>query len=346
MNDIHWDRFPLIAQSLSARAWLTIQANLRLASNTVDAYGRSLEDFFAFSAAHSVSPSTATREHMALYVHDLSVRPVKRKTKSVVPDPVAYLSNATMQLRLTAIRLYYDYLIEEGIRTNNPVGRGRYTPRNAFACERGLIPRYRKLPWIPDDEQWRRILEEMRVEPVRNRFMLALAYDAALRRQELCGLEVGDIDPARRLIRIRPETTKNRRERVVPYSEATGVLFSCYLQVRREFSRERGPLFLSQSRRNKAQPISIWTWSKIIEEVAQRTGALQFTTHTPRHLCLTDLARIGWDIHEIARFAGHQSTETTLLYIHLSGRDLAEKLARSTASLHSWRLNLMKEVLV
>jgi integrase/recombinase XerD len=31
-----------------------------------------------------------------------------------------------MQLRLVAVRLFYDHLVEEGLRETNPVGRGRY----------------------------------------------------------------------------------------------------------------------------------------------------------------------------------------------------------------------------
>jgi hypothetical protein len=87
-----------------------------------------------------------------------------------------FLLNATMQLRLTAVRLFYDYLIEEGLRSENPVGRGRYTPGKYFGItrERGLLPRYRRLPWVPTDEQWLAILQAARKEQARNRFMLAL----------------------------------------------------------------------------------------------------------------------------------------------------------------------------
>lgn len=130
--------------------------------------------------------------------------------------------------------------------------------------------------------------------------MLALAYDAALRREELCLLEVSDIDPSRRLLRIRAETTKNRRQRSVPYSVTTALLLVEYLKIRQKICRERGPLFRSESRRNQAQPISIWSWSKIIKGIANRAGVPQFTTHTLRHLCLTDLAHANWDIYEIA----------------------------------------------
>ena len=45
--------------------------------------------------------------------------------------------------------------------------------------------------------------------------MLALAYDAGLRREELCLLGTDDLDPAYRTITVRAETTKSRRSRVV-----------------------------------------------------------------------------------------------------------------------------------
>jgi integrase len=92
-------------------------------------------------------------------------------------------------------------------------------------------------------------------------------------------------------------------------------------------------------------PVSIWTWSKVVNGMAQRSGVSRFTTHTPRHLCLTDLARANWDIKEIALFAGHRSFESTLRYIHLSGRELAEKLERGMAEMHAWRVRALAEAL-
>lgn len=328
-----------------ARSWLQIQGNLGLASNTVEAYGRALNDYLSFCQQSRITAELATKESLSRYVHDLTSRPNPRGANIRVLDSGCGLANATLQQRLVALRLWYDYLIEEGIRLDNPVGRGRYTAGKGFggSREKGLIPRYRKLPWLPTEEQWMAVLDAAREEPLRNRVMLAFAYDAALRREELCALDVADIDPAHRLLRIRAETTKNMMERVVPYSAVTGALFATYLQERRLFSRARGPLFLSESWRNLASPITIWTWSKVVKRMAERAGVDQFTTHTPRHMCLTDLARNGWDIHEIATFAGHRSTETTLLYIHLSGRDLAAKVERGMAAIHEWRVALMGE---
>jgi integrase len=257
-------------------------------------------------------------------------------------DSGAGLANATIQQRLVSVRLFYDFLMEEGLRESNPVGRGRYTPgRRQSGQQRGLVPRLTKLPWIPSEQQWLDILQVARDEPIRNRVMLALAYDAALRREELCSLRTDDLDPAHRTLRVRAETTKNRLERVVPYSASTGVLLSGYLAHRSALSRARGPLFLSESRRNHAQPLSLWTWSKVVRRIALEASVPRFSTHTTRHLCLIDLARMGWELHTIATFAGHRNTDSTLQYIHLSGRDLAEKLSRGMEHIHAWRINML-----
>ena len=63
----------------------------------------------------------------------------------------------------------------------------------------------------------------------------------------------------------------------------------------------------------------------------------------PGHLCLTDLARMGWDLHAIATFAGHRSVDSTLRYIHLSGRELAEKLNQGMAQIHAWRVDMLTQ---
>lgn len=140
------------------------------------------------------------------------------------------------------------------------------------------------------------------------------------------------------LLTVRAENTKNRRSRVVPYSPTTDRLYQAYLIRRRTISRAKGNLFLSESRRNYGDPITRATWSKVIQRVSTQAEVDRFSTHTLRHLRLTDLARDGWDLHEIATFAGHRSLETTLQYIHLSGRDLAEKVRAGMETVHAWRL--------
>jgi site-specific recombinase XerD len=332
-----WERYPRVRDVRTAREWLSFCAKRGLAANTIDAYGRALNDFLGFGG--ETAPEQATRHDVAAYLAALRARPSVRRRNVVKIDSGSTLSNATLHQKLTAIRLYFDYLIEEGLRTNNPVGRGRYTPGRSFARshERGLIPRFHKLPWIPTEEQWKAVVEVVKGQPLRTRVMFALGYDAALRREELCRIGISDIDPSHRLLRIPAENTKNRRSRSVPFSKPTAELYAAYIRTRRQLSRSPGALFLSESRRNLGSPLSIWTWSKAISCIAAKSEVPELTTHTLRHLRLTDLARAGWDVHEIAALAGHRNVQTTMLYIHLSGRELATKLDVAMAHIHAWR---------
>jgi len=318
-----------------ALRWLTIQYQLKRADNTVKAYGWGIKYFIAFCRDRQLNYLQICREHIAAYIQHMFTQQVQRARQQ------QGLSNATMQQRLTAVHLFYDFLAQEQILLDNPVIRGTYRAgqryRQSQDSRRGLLPRYKKLPWIPTEEQWHCILTAAMDEPLRNRLMLALAYDGALRREEVCSLAITDIDPAYRLITLRAETTKSQTSRVVYYSQATGQLYAAYLRQRMQLSRARGPLLLSASPRNRGEPISIWSWSKTVQALAKRAGVEQFTTHTLRHLRLTDLARSGMELNLIASYAGHKSLETTMMYIHLSGREIIKKFTSGMNSIHQQR---------
>jgi len=344
MGEVDWFRYPLVRDSDCGRRWLQIQSDLGLAKNTVEAYGRGLDEYLRFLRDLEVGPTECNREIIASFIRFLTAKPGATRGKVISIRAKAVLSNATLQQRLTAVRLFYDFLVEEQLCEKNPVGRGRYTPGKAFGSmsQRGLVRRYDTLPWIPTEDEWRSILAVVQTKPTRVRLMFALGYDAALRREELCSIETADIDPAHRTLRIRAEVTKNRLERVVPYSIHTNFLYQQYLGERRHLGTGRGLLFLSSSRRNRGKPLSFWMWSKTVRGLAIESGVSRLTTHTLRHLRLTDLARAGWDVHEIATFAGHRSIQTTLGYIHLSGHELAEKLERTLAEVDVQRLRVLR----
>ncbi|SAL87772.1 site-specific tyrosine recombinase XerD [Caballeronia choica] len=338
-----WERYPLIASNSYARRWIQSCVMLGLARNTVAAYMNAVEGFLRFAQDRSLDLRSVSRETIAQYVGELRTQPRRANANVIRIDSGGFLSNATLQQRLTAVRLLFEFLVDEGLIRTNPVSRGRYTASSHFgACgERSLIQKFHKLPWIPTEAQWMALLDVVRDEPKRNRCMLAFAYDAALRREELCQLRGSDLDPAHRLLRIRAETTKGRRERVVPYSDTSGELLRDYLRHRHVLAGDRHALFLSESPRNHGAPITLWTWSKVVRSIALRADVPAFSTHTLRHLCLTDLARSGWQLHEIARFAGHQNLETTRQYVHLSGHDLAERFAKTMRQIHAWRVDAL-----
>ena len=325
-----WSCYPLVAAEPQGRSWLTLLGNLGRSPATVDAYGRGLNQYLRFCTEDGIDAVGATLEHISLFVRHLSGVPGDGTASRV--------SNATLQQRITAVRLWYDHLVYQGLRESNPVPRGQYARLGRErpdhpGLQRGLVRRLSRLPAIPSDPDWQRVLVEVARESLRNRLMFALAYYGALRREELVSLRVTDLDFAHRLITIRPETSKGGRSRVVCYAAAAGPVLAGYLTQRWAQDRRPGAMFLSESDRNPRQPLTKWTWSKVVERLAGQAGVEGFSTHTLRHLRLTHLARSGWRLHEIATYAGHRNIQTSAQYIHLSGGDLLAKMAASVAHL-------------
>ena len=319
MTEIQWTLYPYVAELENAKAWLAIQKKLLRAPKTIDAYARGLNDFLSVCPRFAVRVESATKGDIASYVEEMACRPRPQAQGSYRRYGTIGLANKTMQQRLTAVRLFYDYLMETGIRDSNPVGRGRYTPGTGFngLRERGLIHRFEKQPWIPGDREWEGFLNVLlREEFLRNQVMAFVSYDGALRRSELVSLELSDVDFSHQKITIRSETTKNGVGRIVFYSDATSDLLCQYVQRRQGILKTHlktrpHALFVSESRRNRGEALTCEMWNKSVQKVAHRAGLPMFTTHTFRHLRLTDLARCKLELHEIAMYAGHRSLKST-----------------------------------
>ena len=311
----------------SVDEWLYLLSCLGRAPATVSAYRRCLTHYLAYCRASRVAPEGATLENVSLYV------------RTLLPGSATSIANSSLHQRLTAVRLWYDHLVYQGVCEKNPVLRGRHSlsilpvAHDGFA--RGLVQRLVKLPHVPNDEEWYALLRVASTSSVRNRLMLALAYYGALRRSELLSLRISDLDLAHRLISLRAEATKGKRARVVGYSATISSVLASHLTSMRCLDRRPGQLFRSESDRNIGAPLSIWSWSKTVRSWSIEARVPDFSTHSLRHLRLTHLARSGWKLHELTAYAGHRDPKTTMIYLHLSGGDLAARMAGAIAHIDS-----------
>lgn len=312
----------------------------------MEAYGRGLEDLLRFFQAQRppIDPVQATRVDLGKYVNDLASRPGRRGSNVIQMDSGAGLAHQTMHLRVTAARLYYDHLMDVGVRTNNPVGRGKYTPKRNEATRvrvstgtRPLLKRRpARLPWIPNDDEFIRLLRSLSEETPRNQALLMLMYDGAMRREEVVGVELEDFDWSSRELTLRPEICKNEGGRLVLFTKPTALRLKQHLEQRRKTAPDSRLLFVSESNRNRKAGLSPDMVNKIVKQVADRVGLPRLHPHTFRHLRLTHMARCGVAEQVIAQYAGHRSIETTRIYIHLSGREISAAVAQKMDDFHRW----------
>lgn len=293
MHDIDWKWCPHVAAHEITRNFLISQARLQKARQSLEAYGRDLDDLLeTFANLPFVDIIEADCGLLELYIDGLYNRPPKHGASSqpqITRITNTRLSLATIRRRVGTARRFYQWLIDRRLRADliNPV------PKGAKGVRRGPVPTSRQDPWVPDDDTWERILRYfLEHESLRNQLLLLVCYDGALRRQECLLLRVEDIDHKSLTIKVRAETTKNGKERQVVLSPITYQKLHQYLtRERRRLVEDYGAeangfIFLSESHRNPGQPISVWTFQDVMKKVRKVVGAPALTPHKLRHLML------------------------------------------------------------
>jgi integrase/recombinase XerD len=159
----------------------------------------------------------------------------------------------------------------------------------------------------------------------RNRVILEILYDTAIRRAELSNITLTDLDLDAGYIHIRG---KGDKDRVVPLSNRVCELARNYiLSVRPSFINEDDPGYLILNRwGSKMDPNSVWAAVKRCARLANIKKNV--TTHTMRHTCATHMLRNGAPVRHLQEMLGHESLESTQIYTHVTINDLKEIHAR------------------
>ena len=346
-DGIRWDLYPHVAAIPHARAFIRRLCQLCRRPKTVDAYARNLDRFLASFAGVAMERWVEADEgDLLTYLDDLRhgrTPGAPSRGQRGQPENVRQLSGgraaeATIAQHVVALRQFYDYLIRAHIRRDSvtPLPRGS-NGREGDAPRGGPVRVRTRLPWIAPPAVWERIvLHIVTRETARNRALLLVAYDGALRREELVRLRAADYDRHRAVLRVRAETSKSGRERWVPLSPVGQRALDHYLDRHRRALvaayalDERGPLFLSESTRNPARPLAPGAVNDVVETLRAALGLPQLRPHTFRHQRLSALKAAGVPLEDIALFAGHISTETTRLYLHLTPAELGAKVRAAT----------------
>ena len=341
-QEIRWEYYPRTAACPATRSFVERLVLKGKRPKTVDAYARAIEDLLTYFAHGDASRILEADEaDLDRYIAHLKQRGPKKRGQGGINDEsnIRYLtgrklSDNTIVQRIVVCRLFYDFLIRQHLRSDpiNPIERGS-SGRDGQRPARGPFKKRETMPWLPSDEVWEQFLiHVLQNENAQTQAMILLAYDGALRREELISLRVDDIDWARGIITIRSETTKSGRTRYVPVSAGVLHLVRRYIEGDRRAliaaydDDDAGQIFLSESTRNPGCPLAVGAFDEIMQRVREKVGLRAMTPHTLRHQRCTMLKRAGVDLDDIALVAGHKSTKTTRLYIHLAPTDLSKRI--------------------
>jgi len=337
VDEVRWQFYPRAAAHAEGRRFIESLVKRGKSPKTIDAYARCIDDLIGTLGAGRVIDADA--DDFDTYLAHLRAREPARGRKVLHLNGTG-LSDNTIHQRVVVARLFFDFCIHRRLRQDpfNPVPLGRWA--TSFAAVRGPVPKRLRLPWIPDDPTWRALIADLFAhDTLRDQTLVVLGYDAALRRAELVGLRLDDVDWSIGTVRVRVEHAKGGRERVVPISSPTLQLLGHYVHTIRArllegFGGEvAGPIFLSESQRNPGAALAPGALNDIIGRLRTRLGLSLLHPHTLRHLRCTVLRRGGMALDDIALFAGHAKLESTRIYVHLAPLDIARQVRDATAVL-------------
>ncbi|MFP5289861.1 MAG: tyrosine recombinase XerC [Actinomycetes bacterium] len=156
---------------------------------------------------------------------------------------------------------------------------------------------------------------------LRDRAIVELLYASALRVSELVGLDLADVDDARRTVRV---MGKGAKERVVPFGIPAQRALDAYRDRGRPAiaaQRSGAALFLGP---RGARESTRGVYALVAALLSDLPGSGPAGPHALRHTAATHLLDGGADLRAVQEILGHASLGTTQIYTHVSAERLAE----------------------
>ncbi|HUC85528.1 MAG TPA: tyrosine recombinase XerC [Candidatus Acidoferrales bacterium] len=242
------------------------------------------------------------------------------------------LGRAAIQLRFSALRTFYKFLIRHGTVEASPI-------KNLS------LPKLEKrLPKFLTIQQMKDLLaapvklletQKQRKGPgrpisaqacLRDVAVLETIYSCGLRISELCGLRAEDIDWSEQLVRVRG---KGKKERLVPIGElALRAIQNYWDALKQPPSGASAVFFTETKKRSPLKPLQLSRRLKQYLVIAGLDPAL--TPHKLRHSYATHLLDAGADLRSVQELLGHAHLITTQVYTHVT----TERLKKAYDAAH------------
>jgi len=242
------------------------------------------------------------------------------------------LGQAAIQLRFSALRTFYRFLIRKGVVEVSPI-------RNiALPKTPKRLPKYLTVqqmadllcaPLAPLDKPKE---QKAKGRPVsiatchRDVAILETIYSCGLRISELCGLRVDDIDFAEAVVRVRG---KGKKERMVPIGEPALEAIRRYWGLLKHPPEGADPVF--QAGGDRMRSVAPRTLQVRLKQHLAAAGLdPAMTPHKLRHSYATHLLDAGADLRSVQELLGHAHLITTQVYTHVS----TDRLKRAYDAAH------------
>ena len=318
------DEFSSLIQEYASYK-LTLQG---CSPKTVQEYLLDLRTFFRFLLARERDIDPASEEFNQIDVSSIGLERLKKIHTEDIYDFLFYANQqrgnqwAARSRKLSSLRSLYKYL----------VSKRHYLDYNPTADLDSPKPK-KALPKFLTLEESEALLDAVENDTespfrVRDYAIVTLFLNCGMRVSELVGINLSDLDPQLRSLRV---TGKGNKERIIYLNEACKQSLGAYLDIRKSAQyanvSDKG-LFLSRLE----QRISVKTVQWMIYKYLELAGleAKHYSVHKLRHTAATLMYQSGnVDVRVLKEILGHEQLNTTQIYTHVSNQNIQDAMAQN-----------------
>ncbi len=229
---------------------------------------------------------------------------------------------STIYAHLSAIRRFYDALMEKGIIESNPAARVK--------APRELIDPADRISYLDEVELrylFKAIPDDGSLLAIRDRLIIAIMSLEGARTVELNQANVENIVNGKDGVGIKVHA--KRHARVIPLRSDIADLLKEYLSLREEYEPlyPTNPLFVGLSRNKPFKRLTRRAYRWIVDKYLKIAGlkhvdGMRISAHSLRHTAGTLGYQATHDIRQVQDLLGHVSPATTAIYVHAQNRFL------------------------
>jgi integrase/recombinase XerC len=241
------------------------------------------------------------------------------------------LSRAATQLRFSALRTFYKFLIRHGAAESSPIKNlslpklEKRLPKflTKQQMEALLVAPFELLKIQKTKKAGRPISQ---IAALRDVAVLETIYSCGLRVSELCGLRVDDVDWSEQIVRVRG---KGKKERLVPIGRPALMAIQDYWNTFKQPPGGASPVFSAETK--KRAPLGSCSIARRLKQFLVIAGLDPgLTPHKLRHSYATHLLDAGADLRSVQELLGHAHLVTTQVYTHVT----TERLKKAYDAAH------------
>lgn len=267
-----------------------LKVELNYSELTIKSYQLDLTDFFEYIESKKINYLTITNHDVRGYLKYLDS---------------CNLKNSTISRRISTLRTFYNYLVDENIVENN-VFHNVKNPKLE-----------KKLPNYLNYNEMEELLESIDIsttEGLERMLLIEMFYSTGCRVSEMINVKISDIDFTNKTIRI---MGKGSKERIVYFGDYASKYLDNYL------SKVKCDKYLFTNK--KGEKLTINEVEQIVKDIMKHISIkTHVTPHTLRHTFATHLLNNGADIKTVQELLGHANLSTTGIYTHVSSDRLKD----------------------